>query len=1049
MFSVTSPSSISWNWITEYKLAVTENPLGAGTVQKTPDACWFQTDEIVGLTAAAESGFTFSSWTGDPVTNPDDPDTPETVRITMDGPKSVIANFSGDATICTFTVNPCPHGTPDPPVGTHDCVQGTEITASVDEAVDYGAGTRYRCARCTGTGSCPSSSQASVTFTMFQNSTVTWEWQTEYLLITNSSPAGAGTVVRVPDSDWYEEGKEVTLTADPEQGFAFLNWSGGLTSTSITDKITMSGLKSVTANFSGSGTFCTLAVNSLYGSPDPPVGVHNVIRGTQVTVSVPSPIEIAGTRYTCTGWIAGYGDIPPDGSATSYTIHAIGHDSGITWDWALSFLLTTSVSPSRAGTVTRFDESGNPTSQMWFEPGTIITLTARPAYASVYSFAYWSGDISSAANPVTVIMNRPITATANFSLPPTREWNDKTPPGGVSERPQARSGHAMVYSTFPELVLLFGGIANYVCQNDTWVWDGAQWTKINVAGSIPSARYGHCLAYDSARAVAVLFGGYDQDGNRLGDTWEYNVATGSWTNVTSLLPISPTPRYYAAMAYDPARNEVVLFGGYLSTDVARSDDTWVYKVTGGFRTWSKKDPSKHPPASNAAAMVYDYSRNAIILHGGQVGSAQGYGASSKETWEWNGSNWASVSTAGPSISWHAMASNPFMRVTLLFGGWEGGYDGSRKNETWEWSGSTWTKRTPPGNPGKREMHAMAYDEKRGEWVMFGGSAFVGPLNDTWTWNGAKWRDPISNPLPTEGCTLTYDSGRNNCVLFGGEVTSPLLMPTNATWIWYDDAWTQPPLSTSPPPARQWHAAAFDAVRQETVIFGGWDSYGSLLNDTWTFTLDASGVGNWTQKSPADSPTQRYSHAMAYDSNRQRVVLFGGWGSDGVTNKYLNDTYEWNGTNWTQRFPSVSPGGRYCHAMAYDSNRQRVVLFGGYDGTADKNDTWEWNGNDWTQTLNDSPLHGPGARSCHAMAYDSSRLVVVLFGGSSTEYLSDTWEYNGTGWTLVSTGADHPSARHLHAMCFNAFSGLTVLFGGFFSQLTPVPVQRWFDDTWEY
>jgi hypothetical protein len=40
--------------------------------------------------------------------------------------------------------------------------------------------------------------------------------------------------------------------------------------------------------------------------------------------------------------------------------------------------------------------------------------------------------------------------------------------------------------------------------------------------------------------------------------------------------------------------------------------------------------------------------------------------------------------------------------------------------------------------------------------------------------------------------------------------------------------------------------------------------------------------------------------------------------------------------------------------------------------------------------------GPAARSFHAMAYDSDRSRTVLFGGQVTgEFLNDTWEWDGT------------------------------------------------------
>lgn len=63
--------------------------------------------------------------------------------------------------------------------------------------------------------------------------------------------------------------------------------------------------------------------------------------------------------------------------------------------------------------------------------------------------------------------------------------------------------------------------------------------------------------------------------------------------------------------------------------------------------------------------------------------------------------------------------------------------------------------------------------------------------------------------------------------------------------------------------------------------------------------------------------------MAFDSARNRTVLFGGMGSTGE----LSDTWEWNGTAWSP-ISTPMPPARAFHGLAYDSARQRTVLFGG-------------------------------------------------------------------------------------------------------------------------
>ncbi len=132
--------------------------------------------------------------------------------------------------------------------------------------------------------------------------------------------------------------------------------------------------------------------------------------------------------------------------------------------------------------------------------------------------------------------------------------------------------------------------------------------------------------------------------------------------------------------------------------------------------------------------------------------------------------------------------------------------------------------------------------------------------------------------------------------------------------------------------------------------------------------------------------------MAFDSARGKTVLFGGSATSGV----LSDTWEWNGTAWTERFPATTPSARAAHAMAFDSARGATVLFGGAESTgAGLSDTWEWDGTTWTNTLPATiPFENSGLYS-HSVAYDSTRGRTVLYGGGdfSLEGLTAaTWEY---------------------------------------------------------
>ena len=300
----------------------------------------------------------------------------------------------------------------------------------------------------------------------------------------------------------------------------------------------------------------------------------------------------------------------------------------------------------------------------------------------------------------------------------------------------------------------------------------------------------------------------------------------------------------------------------------------------------------------------------------------------------------------------------------------------------------WVQATPAQAPPNRVYAAMDYDSLRSRSVLFGGSssAFTSSnFADTWVWDGTSWTQqaPPASPPGLVGAAMAYDSGRGLSVLFGGGSTAGTL--TNATWAWDGTSWTQR-FPAVAPQGRIWHAMAYDSFRGVTVLFGGSGSGGDL-GDTWVF--DGT---TWTQLTPATSPSPRFGQAMAFDSVRKRVVLFGGR-TNGVRQA---DTWEWDGTNWTQISTSSAPSARFWHSMAFDSHLGKTRIFGGDHVAAFSlgpvNDTWEWDGANWTQDVTSS---APSPRAGQSMAYDSGRGRSIVFGGTDESYpgvfYNDTWE----------------------------------------------------------
>jgi hypothetical protein len=289
--------------------------------------------------------------------------------------------------------------------------------------------------------------------------------------------------------------------------------------------------------------------------------------------------------------------------------------------------------------------------------------------------------------------------------------------------PGARFGASMAYDAATGNMVLFGGSNNGVL-GGTWVWNGSTWTKQAPATS-PPARSGAPMAYDTATRTVVMFGGSGSVRGRLfRDTWVWKGST--WTKQAPAT--SPPIRWGAAMAYDAATRTVVLFGGADTTGTGRLADTWVWNGS----TWTKQTPATSPPARFGAAMAYDAATGEVVLFSGEKRTGL-----LGDTWAWNGSTWTkqTPATSPPARFGAAMAYDAATRDVVLFGGLGGPRPGALGG-TWVWNGSTWTKQTPATSPPARWQAPMAYDATTGNVVLFGGARTGGQFGDTWTWGSS-------------------------------------------------------------------------------------------------------------------------------------------------------------------------------------------------------------------------------------------------------------------------------------------------------------------------
>jgi hypothetical protein len=290
----------------------------------------------------------------------------------------------------------------------------------------------------------------------------------------------------------------------------------------------------------------------------------------------------------------------------------------------------------------------------------------------------------------------------------------------------------------------------------------------------------------------------------------------------------------------------------------------------------------------------------------------------------------------------------------------------------------WQQRQDIG-PSNRVGPSMVYMASRGRTLLWGGYAALGFQGDTWEWDAEGWVQVAdTGPPPTAFVGLSFDSNRDVVVLF----TNNAAYTAGDTWEWDGEAWTQID-DAGPGVPNGLCGMVYDSARNRTVLEGG-----ALVGGSPTYPPIGTWVWDgaaWTQVADVGPPQVAY-YALAYDSSRERVIHFGGLTTPGFV-ALSGDTWEWDGTLWEQ-VADFGPNPRYGPAMAGN------LLLGGYADGNYFRDTWSWDGEHWRQRQD----IGPSPRGFSGMAWDSSRNRAVLFGGqfygpmtSTTQYFGDTWE----------------------------------------------------------
>src|SRR5439155_4597654 len=118
----------------------------------------------------------------------------------------------------------------------------------------------------------------------------------------------------------------------------------------------------------------------------------------------------------------------------------------------------------------------------------------------------------------------------------------------------------------------------------------------------------------------------------------------------------------------------------------------------------------------------------------------------------------------------------------------------------------------------------------------------------------------------------------------------------------------------------------------------------------------------------------------------------------------------------------------------DPTRDRMIVFGGSLNSTLLNDTWTLSLGEtpaWTPLATSGPL--PAARSGHTAIYDPVRDRMIVYGGSDGTYLGDVWALSLSGsptWAPITPAGPAPAARQGHTAIYDPVRDRMIIFGGF-------------------
>jgi hypothetical protein len=317
---------------------------------------------------------------------------------------------------------------------------------------------------------------------------------------------------------------------------------------------------------------------------------------------------------------------------------------------------------------------------------------------------------------------------------------------------------------------------------------------------------------------------------------------------------SPSPRSNAAMVFDAATGQTVLYGGYNGTSY--DSDTWTWDG----KNWTERCVACGPgpvqqPTNEQAPMGYDPVRHEVVMWVPYVypykypNGVTGVGIV-QQTWVWSGLGWKQACSScfgSNQIGEGTIAFDQHRHELIMYANVQQ-YAAGQTGPAWKtyaWTGSSWQDVTPASGPSMGGAVAMATD-----WA--GKQVLLETPTGFDVWNGSNWSAlPATSPFASQGSAgygppvglyanaMAYDPSSKGVLLEGGSTQGSSTATPTGTWIYASGKWSIPLGAghSGNPGIREDESLADGSLAHPgtspLLLFGGQGQ--GLLGDTWTYS----------------------------------------------------------------------------------------------------------------------------------------------------------------------------------------------------------------------